>query len=85
MERFILPAAFTTQTGKYLWEVLCRARTVEFQAFMVACGQCGSYKTVTGEERYMLGIRWSAIPGDRSSRVPGTGLVLSVPGLIATR
>lgn len=52
---FILPAAFTTQTGKYHWEVLCRARAIEFQAFMVACGQCGSYKTLAGEERHMFG------------------------------
>jgi len=52
---FILPAAFTTQTGKFHWEVLCRARAIEFQAFMVACGQCGSYTTPAGEERHMFG------------------------------
>ena len=52
---FVLPAAFTTQTGKYHWEVLCRARAIEFQAFVVACGQCGSYTTPAGEERQMFG------------------------------
>lgn len=52
---FILPAAFTRQTGRYHWEVLCRARAIEFQAFLVACGQCGSYTAPDGEERHMFG------------------------------
>lgn len=52
---FILPAAFTAQTGQYHWEVLCRARAIEFQAFLVACGQCGSYTAPDGEERHMFG------------------------------
>jgi deaminated glutathione amidase len=46
---FILPAAFTRQTGKDHWEVLCRARAIEFQAFVLACGQCGTY-TAPGED-----------------------------------
>lgn len=52
---FILPAAFTKQTGLYHWEVLCRARAIEFQAFLVACGQCGPYAAPDGEERHMFG------------------------------
>jgi nitrilase len=48
---FILPAAFTEQTGKDHWEVLCRARAIEFQAYLVACGQCGSYQAPGGERR----------------------------------
>lgn len=51
----ILPAAFTQQTGRDHWEVLCRARAIEFQCFFVACGQCGSYRTPNGEERVMFG------------------------------
>lgn len=52
---FILPAAFTRQTGKDHWEVLCRARAIEFQAYVVACGQCGHYETPSGERRDMHG------------------------------
>ncbi|NRP21825.1 2-oxoglutaramate amidase [Ensifer adhaerens] len=52
---FILPAAFTRQTGQDHWEVLCRARAIEFQAYFVACGQCGSYEAPGGERRFMYG------------------------------
>ncbi|QEE43386.1 carbon-nitrogen hydrolase family protein (plasmid) [Rhizobium sp. WL3] len=51
----ILPAAFTQQTGRDHWEVLCRARAIEFQCFFVACGQCGSYEAADGERRFMFG------------------------------
>jgi deaminated glutathione amidase len=52
---FILPAAFTRQTGQHHWEVLCRARAIEYQAYVIACGQCGSYETPGGERRFMHG------------------------------
>lgn len=52
---FILPAAFTRQTGQDHWEVLCRARAIEFQAYFIACGQCGSYEAPDGERRFMHG------------------------------
>lgn len=51
----ILPAAFTQQTGQDHWEVLCRARAIEFQCFVAACGQCGSYPASDGERRFMFG------------------------------
>ncbi|TCL63639.1 carbon-nitrogen hydrolase family protein [Rhizobium sp. BK251] len=52
---FILPAAFTEPTGREHWEVLCRARAIEFQAFFVACGQCGSYTDPEGQKRRTYG------------------------------
>jgi len=52
---FILPAAFTRQTGRAHWEVLCRARAIEYQAYFVACGQCGSYPTPSGPRRQTFG------------------------------
>ncbi|EKF61610.1 Nitrilase/cyanide hydratase and apolipoprotein N-acyltransferase [Agrobacterium albertimagni AOL15] len=55
VDLIILPAAFTQQTGKDHWEVLCRARAIEFQCYFVACGQCGSYRAPNGEERVMFG------------------------------
>ncbi|MBY3026469.1 carbon-nitrogen hydrolase family protein [Rhizobium leguminosarum] len=52
---FVLPAAFTYQTGQAHWEVLCRARAIEFQAYFAACGQCGSYAMPDGELRRTFG------------------------------
>lgn len=51
----ILPAAFTMQTGKDHWEVLCRARAIEFQVYFAACGQWGSYLAANGETRQCFG------------------------------
>lgn len=51
----VLPAAFTLQTGKDHWEVLCRARAIEFQSYFVACGQWGSYSAANGETRSYYG------------------------------
>lgn len=44
-----LPAAFTLQTGKDHWEVLCRARAIETQTFFCAAAQTGSF--LQGSER----------------------------------
>lgn len=55
VDLFILPAAFTLQTGKDHWEVLCRARAIEFQAWFAACGQWGSYGAADGETRESYG------------------------------
>ncbi|MFK0334425.1 carbon-nitrogen hydrolase family protein [Rhizobium sp. NPDC090275] len=59
---FILPAAFTRQTGEAHWEVLCRARAIEYQAFFVACGQCGSYPALSGNPRETFGSSLVADP-----------------------
>lgn len=61
----ILPAAFTEQTGRDHWEVLCRARAIEFQCFIAACGQCGSYRAPDGEPRSMFGHSLIADPWGR--------------------
>ena len=49
-----LPAAFTLQTGKDHWEVLCRARAIETQTYFVACAQTGSFVS-GGETRHTFG------------------------------
>ena len=51
----ILPAAFTAETGRDHWEVLCRARAIEFQTYFVACGQWGPYPSADGTERSCFG------------------------------
>ena len=50
----VLPAAFTLQTGKDHWEVLCRARAIETQSYVVACGSHGPF-TQNGQTRYTYG------------------------------
>jgi deaminated glutathione amidase len=48
-EMIALPAAFTLQTGKDHWEVLCRARAIETQAYVCASAQTGAH--IAGKER----------------------------------
>ena len=38
-----LPAAFTLQTGKDHWEVLCRARAIETETYFCAAAQTGNF------------------------------------------
>lgn len=49
-----LPAAFTLQTGKDHWEVLCRARAIETQTYFLAPGQTGTHP-INGERRMTYG------------------------------
>jgi predicted amidohydrolase len=39
----VVPAAFTTHTGRDHWEVLLRARAIENQCYVVAAGQFGDH------------------------------------------
>ena len=39
----VVPAAFTTHTGRDHWEVLLRARAIESQCYVVAAGQYGDH------------------------------------------
>lgn len=39
----VIPAAFTLMTGKDHWEVLCRARAIETQTYVLAVNQTGPY------------------------------------------
>ena len=78
VDLFILPAAFTEQTGKDHWEVLCRARAIEFQAYFAACGQCGSYSAPGGEERRLYGHSMVCDPwGDIVAHAGGDVTVLT--------
>ena len=43
-----LPAAFTLQTGKDHWEVLCRARAIETQTYVCAPAQTGTHMDAKG-------------------------------------
>ncbi|MDB5649225.1 MAG: carbon-nitrogen hydrolase [Hyphomicrobiales bacterium] len=49
-----LPSAFTMQTGKDHWEVLCRARAIETQTYFAASAQTGQFQQA-GETRATYG------------------------------
>ena len=49
-----LPSAFTLQTGKDHWEVLCRARAIETQTWFCAPAQTGTF-TIGAEKRQTYG------------------------------
>jgi predicted amidohydrolase len=53
-EVIAVPAAFTMQTGKDHWEVLCRARAIETQAYLCAPAQIGTHM-VGNETRQTYG------------------------------
>ncbi len=53
-QMIVLPAAFTLQTGKDHWEVLCRARAIETETYFCAPGQTGTFKQ-NGETRATYG------------------------------
>lgn len=76
----VLPAAFTSETGKAHWEILCRARAIEFQSYFLACGQWGPYPAINGEIRSCFGQSIVCDPwGDVVARIPdGTGWVTTV-------
>jgi len=49
-----LPSAFTLQTGKDHWEVLCRARAIETETYFCAAAQTGFHEA-GGERRQTYG------------------------------
>ncbi len=49
-----IPSAFTLQTGKDHWEILCRSRAIETQTYVLAAGMYGPYLD-HGEERVKYG------------------------------
>jgi predicted amidohydrolase len=53
-EVIAVPSAFTMLTGKDHWEVLCRARAIETQTFLLAPNQCGEH-IEEGEQRAKYG------------------------------
>ncbi len=60
-EMIALPAAFTLQTGKDHWEVLCRARAIETETYFCAAAQTGTF-TQGNETRATYGHSLVADP-----------------------
>ncbi|ATU74086.1 carbon-nitrogen hydrolase family protein [Komagataeibacter rhaeticus] len=51
----LVPAAFTVETGLAHWETLLRARAIETQCWMVACGTTGTHMDENGQKRRTYG------------------------------
>jgi deaminated glutathione amidase len=69
----LVPAAFTTHTGRDHWEVLLRARAIENQCYVVAAGQYGMHDP--GRSCYghsMVVDPWGTVV---AQAVDGTGVV----------
>ena len=60
-ELIALPSAFTMQTGKDHWEVLCRARAIETETYFCAAAQTGAH-TAGNETRHTYGHSLVADP-----------------------
>ena len=60
-----IPAAFTYETGRAHWEVLCRARAIETQCYVLAPGQIGLHPEPAGERacngESMIVDPWGAV------------------------
>lgn len=67
----LVPAAFTVETGLAHWETLLRARAIETQCWMVACGTTGTHTDESGQSRRTYGHSmiidpWGTIVGQVS-------------------
>jgi predicted amidohydrolase len=71
----LVPAAFTTHTGRDHWEVLLRARAIENQCYVVAAGQSGDHDP--GRSSYghsMVVDPWGTVV---ARAVDGVGMVVA--------
>jgi predicted amidohydrolase len=71
----VVPAAFTTHTGRDHWEVLLRARAIESQCYVVAAGQSGDHdggRSCFGHS--MVVDPWGTVV---AQAVDGVGLVVA--------
>jgi deaminated glutathione amidase len=75
----VLPAAFTLQTGKDHWEVLCRARAIETQTYFLAPAQFGPH-VVKEEVRLTYGHSLICDPWGHKIAMASDG-----PGFVTAR
>jgi deaminated glutathione amidase len=78
-QAIVLPAAFTLQTGKDHWEVLCRARAIETQAYFLAPAQVGAHR-VKDETRQTYGHSLICDPWGHKIAMASDG-----PGFVTAR
>jgi predicted amidohydrolase len=78
-EMIALPSAFTLQTGKDHWEVLCRARAIETETYFCAPAQTGSH-VVGNETRQTYGHSLVVDPWGHVTAKASDGV-----GIVSTR
>ncbi len=85
-QALVLPSAFTLQTGKDHWEVLCRARAIETQCYFLAPAQIGPHP-IKDETRLTYGHSLICDPWGQKiamvSDAPGFATARLDPALIA--
>jgi predicted amidohydrolase len=71
----LVPAAFTTHTGRDHWEVLLRARAIENQCYVIAAGQWGDHDPGRSTFGHSMVIDpWGTVI---AQAVDGTGVVVA--------
>ena len=71
----LVPAAFTTHTGRDHWEVLLRARAIENQCYVVAAGQWGDHDPGRSTFGHSMVIDpWGTVI---TQAVDGTGVIVA--------
>ena len=78
-EMIALPAAFTLQTGKDHWEVLCRARAIETETYFCAAAQTGTH-VIGNETRHTYGHSLVVDPWGHVTAKASDGV-----GIVSTR
>ncbi len=66
VELITVPSAFTHYTGQAHWQVLCRARAIENQAYVIAPNQCGTGGTVRSYGHSLIVDPWGEILAEAS-------------------
>lgn len=70
-----IPAAFTQQTGMYHWELLCRARAVEYLCYVAAANQVGVHSPGKASYGHAVVIDpWGNVLSDTGNR---TGVAMT--------
>lgn len=65
-EIILVPSCFTRRTGEAHWHVLCRARAIENQAFVVAANQCGMGSGVEAYGHSLVVDPWGTVVAEAS-------------------
>lgn len=60
-ELLVVPAAFTKTTGRDHWELLCRARALENQCFLVASNQTGKHAALETYGHSLVVDPWGVV------------------------
>ncbi len=66
VELITVPSAFTHYTGQAHWTVLCRARAIENQAYVIAPNQCGDGGAVRSYGHSLIVDPWGEILAEAS-------------------